>query len=294
MSDTLNTALAFARKGIAVVPVWWPVERGGRLVCACGRADCNSPAKHPIGRVGKGPLIAPNGVYSATTDSGVIKHWCQLAPEANLAVSTASLIVLDVDPRHDGFESLNRLSKLGEMPPTWSVKTGSGGSHIYFRRPEGLDLKSPVIAENIIKAGGEPPLGPGIDIPSYVIAPPSRHVCGRCYEWDDHPSDAPLAEAPPWLVERLAGTERKAAATSPIDWEHRTARVVTEYADDELARVAGKLMRAVSLPSGFVMELLAAWNAAYCRPPLTDHDVRRIFDRIARRENERLERELER
>ena len=299
MSTPANTALAFARHGIAVVPIWPPVERAGKLVCGCGKADCRSPAKHPIARIGKdGPALAPNGVLSATVDAGVIKHMWQLAPDANLGVSSANLIIIDVDPRHDGLESLSALGRLGELPPTWSVKTGSGGIHIYYRRPEGLDdLRLPIIAENIIKAGAEPPLGPGIDIPNYAIAPPSRHICGRHYEWDDHPSDTPLAEAPQWLADRLSRSERKTAAatgTPPIDWESRTARIVTDYADDAVARVAGKLLRAISLPSGFVMELLAAWNAAYCKPPLPDHELRRIFDRIARRENERLERELER
>src|SRR3954447_18060915 len=117
--SAVATALAFAGHGIASVPIWQPVERDGKPVCGCGKADCRSPAKHPIGRIGRdGPLIAPNGVLSATIDSGVLKRWWQLAPDANLGVSAANLIIIDVDLRHDGFESLSALGRLGELPAT--------------------------------------------------------------------------------------------------------------------------------------------------------------------------------
>ena len=147
----LGAALAFARLGLAVLSVWPPMEKVGKIVCSCGKVDCKSPGKHPIARLGKsGPILAPNGVNSASTDSGIIKHWWQLAPLANIGVSTRNLIPLDIDARHDGLASLAALEEEnGKLPPTWTVITGSGGFHYYFRRPEGLDLSPPIIAENI-------------------------------------------------------------------------------------------------------------------------------------------------
>jgi Bifunctional DNA primase/polymerase, N-terminal len=129
MSGRVNTALALARHDLAVVPLWWPIAKKGKLVCACGKAECPSPGKHPIGRLGgNGPLIAPNGVLSGTTDSGIVKHWWSLAPQANIGVACANLIPLDIDVRHDGLESLNRLeAEHGKLPPTWTAITGSGG-----------------------------------------------------------------------------------------------------------------------------------------------------------------------
>ncbi|MBL3684366.1 hypothetical protein F2981_12155 [Sinorhizobium meliloti] len=64
----LGTALAFAGKGFRVLPLWWPAEKNGKFVCACGKADCRSPGKHPIAQIDppNGPKIAPNGVRSAT------------------------------------------------------------------------------------------------------------------------------------------------------------------------------------------------------------------------------------
>ncbi|MBL3684365.1 hypothetical protein F2981_12150 [Sinorhizobium meliloti] len=67
-----------------------------------------------------------------------------------MAVSAHGLLVLDIDVRHDGLESLkpSRI-RIRAMPPTWTVQTGSGGLHIYFRRPADLELNCRFIAENI-------------------------------------------------------------------------------------------------------------------------------------------------
>ena len=65
--SVLATALAFAARGHAVLPLWWPVGTD-KLVCACGRLCGKAAAKHPHGR------HAPRGLHSATCDSGIIKH----------------------------------------------------------------------------------------------------------------------------------------------------------------------------------------------------------------------------
>ena len=53
----LRSALAHARCRRPVLPVYWATA--GR--CGCGRADCPSPAKHPV------PHLVPDGVRHATT-----------------------------------------------------------------------------------------------------------------------------------------------------------------------------------------------------------------------------------
>ena len=41
----LGTALAFARRGLAVLPLTWPIKVNGRLLCSCRRAaDCTERA----------------------------------------------------------------------------------------------------------------------------------------------------------------------------------------------------------------------------------------------------------
>ena len=254
----LGTALAFARRGLAVLPLTWPIKVNGRLLCSCRRAaDCTAGAKHPLGR------LAPNGLLSASTDEAVIRKWFASEPAANLGVLTAKLIVLDIDPRHDGDTSLAELEREYAFPTTWRVMTGGGGEHIIFACPEGITVNSSAAQSN-------PLLGAGIDIRArdgYIVAPPSRHLAGRAYAWnvDFHPAETELAEAPAWLIEKLAADMRSGsngARRDAAEWAIDKAGLVTEYRDMAVASVAGKLLRAVSLDPAFVATLVHDWNAA--------------------------------
>jgi len=211
MNGALLTALAFVRHGHAVFPVNWPVEHNGRLRCSCGNDSrgrpCTNAAKHPYGK------LAPNGILSATIETGVVKHWWgYLAPQANLGVATDKLVVINVDPRHGGDESFRALEREHAIPPTWRALTGGGGEHVLFAAPDGVEIANVVAA-----LMDQPPLGRGIDIRArggYIVAPPSQHISGRSYCWsvDHHPQDVPLAPAPEWLVTRLRA---RGTATTP-------------------------------------------------------------------------------
>jgi Bifunctional DNA primase/polymerase, N-terminal/Primase C terminal 1 (PriCT-1) len=297
--STLLTALAFVRRGFAVFPVNWPVTHDGPPRCSCGSDSrgrpCISPAKHPFGK------LATNGLLSATIETGVVKHWWGYqAPQANLGLCTDKLVVIDVDPRHGGDESLAVLEREHEFPPTWRVLTGGGGEHVLFAARDGVTVKS-FYAQQM----KDSPLGPGIDVRSrggYVVAPPSRHISGRVYAWsvDHHPRDTPLAPAPDWLIERL--TARSAAATTadgtptaePIasdKWAQLTRQSVGEYRDMAATRIAGHLFRH-SCDYQLVLGLLHAWNSSCCKPPLGYHELESIVGRIATREAERIEQQL--
>jgi hypothetical protein len=125
MSDNplLGAALDYARRNWLVFPVWWP-ENGK---CACGKADCQHPAKHPIGK------LAPNGRNSATTDPEIIKAWWSEYPKANIGIATGSesgLVVPDIDLPKGGEASWREItSRIGNMPLTPAVRTGGGGWH---------------------------------------------------------------------------------------------------------------------------------------------------------------------
>jgi hypothetical protein len=281
----VNHALAFARHGHAVFPVNWPVEHNGGLRCSCGSDSrgrpCPSPAKHPYGKV------AVNGVLSATTEDDLIRHWFgAVAPEANLGVCTNKLVVLDVDPRHGGDESLAALEREHEIPPTWRALTGGGGEHVLFAAPDGVEISN-VIAEQIT----DPPLGRGIDIRAkggFIVGVPSRHISGARYEWsvDHHPKDVALVPAPGWLIERL--TVRAIASgdiTLPEEWQRLTKKIPA-YPDAAAAQVAGHLLRRWVDPY-LVAGLMHAWNRAYVEPPIPDDELNRILDRVARREDKR-------
>jgi hypothetical protein len=287
----LPTALAFARHGHAVFPLHYPVEHNGQVACSCGRPCGKNAAKHPIAR------YAPNGVNSATIDSGIIKLWFGLRiPEANLGVSTEKLIVIDIDPRHGGDESFAALEREHELLPTWRTLTGGGGEHIIFAASDGVDVVN-VVAENT----DNPPLGPGIDIRArggYIVAPPSRHISGRAYAWsvDHHPQEVALAPAPDWLIERLTKARGTATGAQPEPissdkWAQLTRQPDPEYRDGAATQIVGHLFRH-SCDYQLVLGLLHAWNTAVCKPPLPEHEVQDIVDRIALREAKRIEAQL--
>ena len=262
----LPTALAFARHGHAVLPLNWPVDHGGKLLCSCGGDSRGKPcgrnaAKHPYGK------LVSNGLLGATCELGVIKHWFGYqVPDANLGVRTDKLIVVDADPRHGGDETVAALIREhGEFPPTWQVLTGGGGLHVIFACPEGAEVASFTAATN-------PKLGAGIDVRArggYIVAPSSRHINGRHYEWsvDHHPKNVPLALPPEWMLERLTASKAAlsddgAAEPLPSDaWAKLTWQPISEYRDMAATQIAGHLF-CHGCDYQLVLGLMHAWNSA--------------------------------
>lgn len=165
-------ALAYASMGIKIFPLWHAVDG----VCQCvARAACSRKAKHP--RV-------PHGLKEATSDLATVTTWWRHWPDAGIGLATEAnkLAVIDVDPAHGGNETLDSLThwcqqKHGiDLLATHTVRTGSGGLHLYYQAPPG-NIKT--------GAGTFGPKAPGIDTRGrggYVVAPPSVHACGGQYE----------------------------------------------------------------------------------------------------------------
>lgn len=167
----IDAAVIYARRGWAVFPCHSPAPGAGG--CTCRAADCGSPGKHP--RVA-------GGLKSATTDELQVKLWWGHWPSANVAIRTgevSGLVVLDIDPEHGGEASLEAvIERRGALPACRTVRTGSGGLHLYFAHP-GVPVRN--------DAGRK--LGSGIDVRGdggYVIAPPSRHASGGLYVVEAH------------------------------------------------------------------------------------------------------------
>lgn len=144
---------------------------------------------------GKVPAIAGSrGVLDATTDSAIVTGWwsgryagCSIGGRV-----PEPMIVLDVDPRSGGRDSIAALERQhGPLPETLTTVSGrgDGGRHLFYRRPSGkLSARR---------------LGPGIDLKTssgYVVLPPSIHPdSGKPYTRIERP----VATPPPWLVELL-------------------------------------------------------------------------------------------
>lgn len=143
----------------AVFPIHSLAQKG----CTCGNPNCKSIAKHPM---------TEHGFKDATTDYKLIKKWWDNKPYANVGIVTgriSNLVVIDIDPQHNGDESFKNLEReYGSLPNTLMVKTGGGGYHFYFSYPKNVE-KIPNIAN---LQGYE-----GIDVKGdngYIIAPPSK------------------------------------------------------------------------------------------------------------------------
>lgn len=115
----------------------------------------------------------------ATSDPDYVGGWWKENPDYNIGIHTKGMMVIDLDPKHGGLDSWAALVETGrlledEIPPTLTVRTPSGGLHLYFRLPPGQQEVSNSVQK----------LGPGIDVRGkggYVVAPGST-IDGKTYE----------------------------------------------------------------------------------------------------------------
>jgi hypothetical protein len=123
-----------------------------------------------------------------------IEAWWARWPDANVGVVTgwvSALVVLDIDPRHEGETTLAVLEdRHARLPDTVTSATGGGGRHLWFAHPSHLVPSRP--------------LGPGIDLKAeggMVVAPGSVHASGGAYRWlpGRAPDEHVLAPLPDWL-----------------------------------------------------------------------------------------------
>lgn len=164
-TNALAWAVHYASKKLAVIPVHEPLEAGR---CSCGNTECRDIGKHP--RV-------DGGFKAATTDPDLIRSWWAKWPNANVAIATGAvsgIVVVDVDPKRGGLDSLEALEKqVGPIPMGAAVYTGGDGAHSYLAHPGGHVPNK----QNLL---------PGLDVRGdggYVVAPPSLHESGQRYEW---------------------------------------------------------------------------------------------------------------
>ena len=252
---SLTAALAYARHGVPVLPVYNPAADGG---CSCGRPGCDRPGKHPL---------LCHGLRDASTDPRQIETWFSRWPQANLGLVTGVVMdVADVDSV-TGWHALRHLLG-GAMPPGPQVRTGGGGRHFWFR-PLGY--------------GNRVRLLPGLDwrgAGGYVVAPPSRHASGSAYTWLRRPGGS-LPEASAALRDLVRGPayeppgeaighpERYAEAALAAAVE-RVANAPVGTRNDTLNRAAfglGRLVGAGLLPAADVRRELgtAAWRCGLGR-----------------------------
>jgi hypothetical protein len=145
VNPRLAAALDAMRLGFAVLPLCFPLDGRG---CSCGNAECPTPAKHPDGD------LAKRGVHKASRSDNAIRFWWSREPRANVGIACDRMAVLDIDPGNGGDKELEALeAEHGDLPQTPCCLSGGGGTHRFFRLPEGMTSFD--IAPGLeVKAGG--------------------------------------------------------------------------------------------------------------------------------------------
>lgn len=193
--------LEYVRHGWAPVPLWWPTCRG----CACWKRErCPTPGKHPV--------LRWSHLQHRALRAEAIGRWWTPGRRANIGIIcgtiSAGLLVVDVDPRNAGDETLRDLAARGLRLPEGGplVETGSGGRHYYLHLDRPLKKAAPFAGIETQSDG------------ALVVAPPSWHASGRQYQWIRRPGVHPLPAVPEWLyrcIEHTQTSTRRSASIPP-------------------------------------------------------------------------------
>jgi len=185
----------------------------------------------------------------------------------------SGLLVVDIDVKagKEGLATWKRLrDQYGETPNTYCIETPSHGYHLYFRGP----------ARNSASK-----LGDGLDIRGvggYVVA---AGTVIREGTYAVH-TDAPIAEAPEWLINLCSARKEKSDApaieqvdqASLIDAAIRYLITAAEHSvqndggDDQAFRVACKV-KDIGISESLCLQLmLDHWNEQ-CQPPWSAEEL---------------------
>jgi hypothetical protein len=246
--EMLDSALAYRARGWSVIPVQARAKR---------------------------PLVAWRVYQHRIASEDEIQGWFRRWPDANVAVVTgqvSGIVVVDVDPRHGGTDSVAAAeAESGLLQATVEATTGGGGRHLYYAHP------GPAMTNRV-------GMLPGVDLRGdggCAVAPPSVHPNGRRYTWvaGRGPGEVALAPLPPHFGG--AGAAPRGLGPSRGHSPRRVRGDIGEGAcNDTLVSLSGDLLRR-GVCADVVCELMLAWNRKHCRPPLADAEVVRVVDRLA-------------
>lgn len=225
---------------------------------------------HPLKPCDKVPKLR-DWPARATSDLTQLQGWYKQFPQCNWGIATGArsgLFVVDCDG-DTGLDWLKAQVDEGwELPESWAVGTDSG-LHLYFGVPHGVTIRT---------SAGK--IAPHVDIRGeggYVVCPPSTHPSGREYAVVD--DRCPVSPAPAWLLDAIQA-ETLLAGQKPKQ-PMRFDTLVEGQRNDGLTRYAGAMRRKGHDQSEIESELLKA-NTRRCQPPLSDAEIVKIANSVAR------------
>ncbi len=234
--ELLRHALSAAAMGFHV----FPLRPGTKIPALHGAKSCPRNGVCANGHVG--------WEQRATTDTDVIERcWSAGAFNVGIATGPSGLLVVDLDtPKPTAAQDKDGCSRQGiewgrdvltdlcvrgghpvdEVFDTRAVATPRGGEHLYYRAPDGVELRNTQDA-----------LGPLVDTRAgggYVVAPGSVTPDGAYTATDDR---IPL-DPPRWLVQALTPRPRTAVSAPVVRRSERLPAYVDAAVRGERDRVA--------------------------------------------------------
>jgi Protein of unknown function (DUF3987)/Bifunctional DNA primase/polymerase, N-terminal/Primase C terminal 1 (PriCT-1) len=256
--NLVEYAVGYLRRGLSTFPI-------------CGTLPHSHRDEHglwvPCADPGKVPLVAWKRFQDELPTEAEVRAWWRRWPDANIGMATGHLsriVVLDLD----GDLAVRTAQGLGYDNGPHAFTGRVGGVHRYFgyRPDEPRNFAK--------KQGGIDYRGEG----GYVVLAPSRHRLGRSYVWGEELGDLDDLPELPWWVNDLAQT-----ASSNGQVLSRGELIDAGERNSRLTSIGGG-MRYTGASEDEILEELRRVNAARCRPPLDDTEVRKIAHSVARYE----------
>lgn len=183
-NDITDLALDNLDLGFLLFPVWGTRDDG---TCRCPKgADCDrKPGKHPI---------TPHGFKDSTDDPDKVTTFLKSGHNYGMVWPEGAddiVFLWDVDG-DDWRDQLTELSeRYGKLPTTKVTKTPSGGLHLFYRWPKGVEVPSGDIFGFVTRW----------PFKGYVVGPGSS-IGTKTY---DHAGDHDIAEFPAaWAASAVA------------------------------------------------------------------------------------------
>lgn len=193
---------------IGIHPILEPVsDEHSDGICGCGNEECKGAGKHPSIEKWQHPINWSDEQLEFMREVGNLTAF---------GIHCDGYLIIDIDPRNggnDGYDALcNALDMEVEDEAGFSVNTGGGGKHIYFKLREGEKLVS----------HDKRFVGIDFKVSGFVIGCGSIHKSGNFYEVA-HGTPSDVDYAPGALIKLLTREETEGRKFGGI-----------EYTDDQL------------------------------------------------------------
>lgn len=229
-----KVALEAADAGLFV----FPVREGSKLPVFHGSKDCKERGVCAGGHLG--------WEQRATRDPEQIRRWWSNGSRTNVGIACgpSRLVVIDLDTGDEplaewrgattGLEVLGRVAAAhgAEIPATYAVATPTGGAHLYFRMPDGLELRN-------TQGGVGHSIGPLVDTRAgggFVVGAGSARPEGR-YTVTRH---GVVEQLPEWLATLLTPPPppepRSEPLQLPTDRANTYVKAILDGESDIVAR----------------------------------------------------------